>query len=579
MDSKTSTSAIEKAPITSAHAATLVTSVVEREKIAEDLKIWQEKFATASDKGADDLMNRVDQIISQQISSQVHGVGQALVIQLEEASDKALGSLKTTIHRTIASLPEDATDEDLNSANENVRTAIRSAGKVIRDKAQSLRAWKLKYDEQTESLVKAASDSTLGVMDSIRDLGLQEIGLRWASMDGVTYKDWSEYHALKKTFEELRRKVEGAAEKNEGLTTAKKEGDAVELRGMTVAENAAKELSRLKDVANWKIGARDMNDNWNSEPIFAGGTKLSGGNVVSGDTLGAKQGLMSASSLSSKASEGVVDPISSVLPDMPKVKSQSTVSSKLSGAAADANDFSSKADNSNGGTGVITKVPVSIEEAAAVSSSALPQADSNSAENLISRISEEVERANQSGRSAMLMAKDKLDSMTGKGSETRAEVTNVAPANLPNPSSATSPYDQDAPGISETMTVPSGQSVLSAPKKKTKTDFAAARGSRPPPVIGNSEVSGAAGNIGDPVISVAEDLKNLVSAQMPEGTIAPAVLGSKVGRHDIVEDVKLRASKKIQSAVAEAGDQYVEMTESFLHHATAVEPTQPATLN
>jgi len=580
VDIETSTSTIEIASTISTHVTTSAPSVVEREKIAEDLQIWQEKFAKASDKGADDLMERVEQIISQQISGQAHGVGQALVIQLEEASDKALASLKVTIHRTIASLPEEATDENINSANENVRTAIRSAGKVIKDKAQNLRAWKVKYDKETESLVKAASDSTLGVIDNIRDLGLQEIGLRWASMDGVTYKDWSEYHALKKRFEEWRSKVDCAAKKNGGLTTAKKEGDDIELRGMTVAENAAKELGRLKEVASWKIGARDMSDNWASGPVSAGAAKLSAGSVISSGSSAGKQGLKSASSLSSRASEGVVNAISSVSAALPKFGSQSSVSSRVSRAAADANDVSLVPDNSNGGNGLNSKIGGTIDESVIAAYSAVPQPNSESAEDMISRISEEVERANQSGRSAMSMAKEKIESMTGKASETLAEVTNVAQGYLPNPLSARSSYVQYAPGISENMGGPSGQSVLSAQKKKKKdTVSTPTPGSRPPPDIGNSEASGAAWNIGDRVKSVAEDLRNSFSPQVPEGTIAPTVLGSQVGREDIVDDGKLRASKKMQNAVAEAGDQYVEMTKSFLYPPTNVGSTQPATLN
>ena len=580
LDIESGTSIIETASAISAHVTTSAPSVVEREKIAEDLQIWQEKFAKASDKGADDLTERVEQIISQQISGQAHGVGQALVIQLEEASDKALASLKVTIQRTIASLPGEATDENINSANENVRTAIRSAGKVIKDKAQNLRAWKVEYDKETESLVKAASDSTLGIIDNIRDLGLQEIGLRWASMDGVTYKDWSEYHALKKTFEEWRSKVEGAAKMNGGLTTAKKEGDDVELRGMTVAENAAKELGRLKDVASWKIGARDMSDNWASGLVSAGATKLSAGSVVSSGSSAAKQGLKSASSRSSKASEGVVGAISSVSAALPKLGSQSRVSSRVSGAAADANDVSLVPDNSNGGNGLDSKIGGTMDEAPMAAYSAVPQPDSKSAENMISRISEEVERENQSGRSATSMAKEKIESMAWKASETLTGVTNVAQGHLPNPLSVMSSYVQYAPGISESMAVPSGQSVLSAPKKKKDTVSTPTPGSRPPPDVGNSEASGAAaGNIGDRVKSLAEDLQTSVSPQVPKGTIAPTVPGSQVGREDIVDDGKLRASKKMQSAVAEAGDQYVEMTKSFLYPPTNVGSTQPATLN
>lgn len=249
-----------------------------REKIESDLKNWQQKFAKAADKGIEDLEERVKEITERQIKSQAHGVGEALVIQLEETSRSELAKLKKEIMTLVKKLPGEYDDTDIDRASLSLSKSTRHAGVTVKDKAQSLRTWKEKYDEETLSLVSAASESTLDVIDNIRDLGLQEIGLRWAQMEGVTYKDWSKYHEVKKTFDEWRQKVEAVAKDHEGLQKAKEAGEEVESRGMASAEETAKELARLKGVGQWKIEAGDSSDDFNTKympaAVAAGAQKV-----------------------------------------------------------------------------------------------------------------------------------------------------------------------------------------------------------------------------------------------------------------------------------------------------------------
>ena len=235
-----------------------------RKKITNDLEDWQQKFAKAADKGTKDLEERVKDITNRQIESQVHRVGKSLVIELEESSVTELARLKKIINKIVGSIPEDSTQVDLEKAEAEIITAVRQSGLNVKSKAQSLRSWRQKFEEETQSLVSAASESTLEVIDNIRDLGLQEIGMRWAWMEGITYKDWSKYHALKKTFDEWRIEVEAVARDHHGLHTATAAAEEVESKGMVVAENTAKELARLKAVGIWKVHAGDSSDDFNT---------------------------------------------------------------------------------------------------------------------------------------------------------------------------------------------------------------------------------------------------------------------------------------------------------------------------
>ena len=240
-----------------------------QEKITSDLRNWQNKFAKAADKGSEDLQERVQEISDRQIESQVGGVGEALVVQLEETTKSELAKLKKSINKLVRLLPGDVDGSDTQKAEEELSKATRNAGLAVRNKAQALRAWKQNFDLETQSLISAAAESTLDVLDSIRDLGLQEIGMRWAYLDGVTYKDWARYHGMKETFDEWRVEVEAVAKDHVGLQKSKVKSEEVESRGMSVAEEAAKELARLKEVGKWKIQAKDDGDDFSTKYMSA----------------------------------------------------------------------------------------------------------------------------------------------------------------------------------------------------------------------------------------------------------------------------------------------------------------------
>ncbi|KAL9089028.1 MAG: hypothetical protein Q9159_002746 [Coniocarpon cinnabarinum] len=238
------------------------------ENLLDDLQVWKNKFNRAAKEGAEGLQDRVAEICDRQISEQIQGTGEALVTSLEETAKFAIASLKSDVISIIDSLPTGVSDasrsSDASDAKDRARDAVRSAGTKIKDHAQKLRSWRRSYNEETQDLISSAADSTLDVVDSIREAGLQEIGMRWASMEGVTYKDWAEYHALRKSFDEWRDTLQNVVGAHDAPARAQKAAEEVESRGMAVAEDAAKELARLKEVANWKIDARDGSDDFST---------------------------------------------------------------------------------------------------------------------------------------------------------------------------------------------------------------------------------------------------------------------------------------------------------------------------
>ncbi|KAI8931444.1 hypothetical protein NX059_011771 [Plenodomus lindquistii] len=238
-----------------------------REKLNEDLRQWQTKFATAADKGAEDLEQRVTDITTRQVDNSVKGHGQALVVKLEETADSTIAKLKSYIKKTVKSLPEDASEEDLEAAYQECSTKTREFGLAVKERAQDVRAWKAAYEAETDSLVQAAVRSTVEVLEKIHGLGLQEVGMRWAWTDGVTYKDWQNYHKLRSTLNEWQAEVEAVGARHEGLRIAHEEAKKLEDKAMAIAAEMVAELVRLKDVSRWKIWADDSSDDFTNQKV------------------------------------------------------------------------------------------------------------------------------------------------------------------------------------------------------------------------------------------------------------------------------------------------------------------------
>lgn len=408
-----------------------------REKIENDLKTWQEKFARAADKGSEDLEGRVKEISERQVDSQAHGVGKALVVELEGTTEASVQRVKDTIARVVKRLPDNPSDDDFTSAYEEVNSATRTAGQSIKSKAQAIRAWKQGFDEETFNLVKAASDSTLEVIDNIRDLGLQEIGMRWAWMEGVTYKDWAKYHALKKTFDEWRDEVQATAMEHEGLHKAKHEGHKIEEEAMKIAEEAAKELARLKDVAKWKIYAQDDTDDFSTKIIPAAAANIyqkvvgkvsDASSAVAGSTQGTMESV--ASSVSKAAADAVSTASSAVVgTETGSVESAaSKVSEAVVGsqAATDsiASVVSSKAsDASVGAQSVLSAAKYKKDQASASIIGTPPPVHESLASEASSSLSSASSKASSNLHSASSEASSSLSSASSVASQAYSSAT------------------------------------------------------------------------------------------------------------------------------------------------------------
>lgn len=234
-----------------------------RETVAQDLKDWQEKYAQAADEGAIEIDERVDEISKRMINRQANTMGKSLVETLQTAIDKELSTLKADIKSTISQVK--AGSETPERAEEQITAAVRRAGLEIKEKSKDVRDWSDNYEKELQVTVLKAAENHFNILNNIRDLALQKIGMKWAWMDGVTYKDWKKYHLLKDRFNEWETDLKDLITNHPGLRDAEDAGRAIESQAMDLAQTAVKELGSLKQISGWKLVTHDDSDEFDPD--------------------------------------------------------------------------------------------------------------------------------------------------------------------------------------------------------------------------------------------------------------------------------------------------------------------------
>ncbi|KAM3512036.1 hypothetical protein MY11210_004296 [Beauveria gryllotalpidicola] len=231
-----------------------------REMVTNDLESWQEKFAAQAEQGAAEIEDSVDEIARRMIDQEANVAGVSLIQQLEETVSAEITNLRDKINALVS---QHLQGTEIDPVQDSVQ-AVRAAGVAIKSKAQAIRSWREQYDEDLHSTVLSTSDVHFAILDETRSLALQQIGMKWAWTDGVTYKDWAKYHELKSTFRDWTEELKQLIVTHPTLLEAQDAVVQIEDRGMAIAAAAAKELASLKEVVQWKMDAEDVSDEFDA---------------------------------------------------------------------------------------------------------------------------------------------------------------------------------------------------------------------------------------------------------------------------------------------------------------------------
>lgn len=522
-----------------------------QEIVAKDLKTWQEKFAKAADEGSDELEERVTEITDRLTQNQAQKVGGALNVQLEETVKSSLSTLKKNIISIVESSKTKEEKED------DLATAVRKAGVAIKDKAQAVRTWKQNHDREADSLIGAAAQDTFQIIDGIRDLGLQEIGMRWAWTDGITHKDWTKYHQLKGKFDEWRDDVEKVVTEHPGLGKARAAAEAVENKAMDTAEEAAKELARIKETGRWKISTDDSSDDWTTKVMpavvaNAGQNILSKASEASEAVAGTSQGTLE--SITSMASASAVDAASSV---------QSIASDISDSASSVASSISSS---------VIGTSQGSVESVISVGSASASSMADQASSSIVGTQQGSVESVTSVAKASISSIVDQASSsVIGTSQGTIESIASVASDSASSLSAkASSSIAGSEPGVVEKMS--SSVSSAASDVSKSASSLSDAASSSLSSV--SSQVSSASSSLSEYVSKSASEASSSASsvASSASSTASKKVWGGAYAQHvdareiifeDVVEDSPEdddSYSEKIQNMASAAGDRFSDIT-------------------
>ncbi|KAH7412995.1 hypothetical protein BKA64DRAFT_740737 [Cadophora sp. MPI-SDFR-AT-0126] len=524
--------------------------------VGHDLKEWQEKFAKAADEGSADLEERITEITDRMVQSQAEEVGKAHIIQLEETVNSSLRKLKNAIISIVSD------SKNIEESEDALSTAVRKAGIAIKEKAQAVRSWRQNYDRETNELIGLSAQDTFEILDHIRDLGLQEIGMRWAWTDGITHKDWAKYHQLKTKFDEWRVDVENVVTGHPGLEKARTASEEIESQAMGIAENAAKELARLKETGRWKIHAADTSDDFSTkimpapaavviQKVAEKASELS--EAVAPSSQGTVEsvisiGSASASSLADQASSSIVG------------TQKGTVESIASAAKASAGSVVDQAS-----TSVIGTQQGSLESAASVAKASASSIVDQASSSIIGTPQGSFESvASVVGQSASSLSAKASSSIAG----TEPGVLEKASENV---KSAASIISESASSLSDaaSSSVSSGGSELSEGASKASSSLSSVTSSIA------SSLSKSASDTSRSISSEASSASSTASKKVWGGAMAQHVEARKIIFDDIVDDSDDASySEKIQSMASKAGDRYADITNAVseaLKKSTSIE--------
>ncbi|KAH7038304.1 uncharacterized protein B0I36DRAFT_236619 [Microdochium trichocladiopsis] len=230
--------------------------------VQEDLELWEGKFSKVAEEGASEIEDRIEEVTARMIEEDLYPIGRNTIVKLYNVILAEMATLHNGIRESLQ-----ANVGNMEQLDEDVRGLLRKSGLPIKNAAQECRDWRQQFDQNLENEVTAVAQEHFEILEQTRDLAIQKIGMKWAWMDGITYKDWQKYHELKDKFREWINDLKRLIVTHPALVDAQKQSASIDEEAMGIAEHAVKELMKLKEIARYKAIAGDFSDNFVEEQM------------------------------------------------------------------------------------------------------------------------------------------------------------------------------------------------------------------------------------------------------------------------------------------------------------------------
>jgi len=230
--------------------------------VQDDLDMWEGKFTRVAEEGASEIEDRIEEVAARMIEQELNPVGRQTTVKLYNTILQEMARLHAGIRESL-----EANVGNMEKLDEDVLGLLRQTGLPIKNAAQEVREWRQKFDQKLEAEVTLVVQEHFAILEETRDLAISKIGMKWAWMDGVTYKDWQKYHELKDKFRDWINDLKRLIVEHPALLEAQQQAAAIDEEAMGIAEHAVKDLMKLKDIARYKAIAGDFSDNFLEEEM------------------------------------------------------------------------------------------------------------------------------------------------------------------------------------------------------------------------------------------------------------------------------------------------------------------------
>ncbi|KAF3158647.1 hypothetical protein TWF751_001366 [Orbilia oligospora] len=217
-----------------------------RPQVEADLESWGAKFEEAGVKASADVVSQLDELCGKVMKE--HGT----------LSTEILTDLEARIEKEYRDF-EQGLGTLLDSPAETKYIMVGYDGLVGRT-MQNLKEKQTQIKGRTQELLMDTYqttakivDAALAEMDSAHDIGMQELGMKWAWMEGVTYKDWAKYHDLKKAFGSLKTKVIRSGQGHKGLREVTDYAKSIDDAAADVLKVARVEVGKLEKLGRQRL--------------------------------------------------------------------------------------------------------------------------------------------------------------------------------------------------------------------------------------------------------------------------------------------------------------------------------------
>ncbi|KAK6501764.1 hypothetical protein TWF481_009591 [Arthrobotrys musiformis] len=217
-----------------------------RPLVEADLESWGTRFDEAGVKASADVVSQLDELCGK-VMKEHSALSTEILTDLEARIEKEYKDFEQGLGSLLDSPAE--TKYALIGYDGLVGRTVSN----LRDKQTQIKGRTQELLMDTYQTTAKIVDAALAEMDSAHDIGMQELGMKWAWMDGVTYKDWAKYHELKKAFGALKTKVIRSGQSHKGLREVTDYAKSIDDAAADVLKVARTEVVKLEKLGRQRL--------------------------------------------------------------------------------------------------------------------------------------------------------------------------------------------------------------------------------------------------------------------------------------------------------------------------------------